>query len=238
METRILKVDEKAKIDNLIDAVRSEKNWTRRVELFLTLYAECGIEPNRLVMDDRSVVPLSMYVVLMIGDTVVSDAFFKHYASYIEKSFDVPGHDYPYSYLGVFYGYNNAYYGLSTDNMIGAIFALCDLSFLKELKKEGISWSNKAATWLAYLSNQIDNYMEDGEEKELFREKIYAELTKANEDLLLRKKQAVMEHVDFFFAKLKDIDDHMFYREVNNIFGNKMSTFLSNENQTITKEGK
>ncbi|MFA6144051.1 MAG: hypothetical protein WCW84_06735 [Sulfurimonas sp.] len=227
MKIPILKVDEKAAIDNLITVVNLETDWQKGPSLFLKLFDEINIIGDPLVEDyvysHYRYLPLSIYMLSRMNDTAVSNAYFRTYKEYIAKEFVYPTSEL-YSYIQIFYKVISSHSSYpSTDNMLGAIFILRDLSFLKDVTREHGRGNTKAVNWLQFLHDQIDNYMEDGDNKEQFRKEIEDELAKAKAALLSEKKDIALGTLNNLFIKLSDINDPLFLDEIKQKFDKKLS---------------
>lgn len=229
MNPAIITPDHKTAIDNLISEFSSQRDWTKwreNAKVFVERFAELGIDGDPLVLDHTHsqyrYLPLSIYMLLSIGSTSISDAFFEAYPDRINKEFVYATGD-KYNYLQTFYGAITTWSGYpTTDNMIGAIFHLRDLSFFKDVTREHGGGKRKAVQWLQYLLNQIDFYMAEGDDREQFRNKIVSELTKAEASLYEHKKADVLLTMDSLFSKLSEIDDPVFMEEVKEKFLVKM----------------
>jgi hypothetical protein len=217
----MLTPDQKIAVDSLITEMNLETDWQKRPPLFLKLFAEINIAGDPLVENytlSYRYLPLSIYILLGINDTLVSDAFYEAFGERIAREFIYPTGEL-YNYIWVFYRTLSFHPSSpSTDNMVGAIFILRDLSFLDDVQVNHGRRKAKVVDWLRYLHGLIDNYMEDGEEKELFRKEIESELSKAKDSLMGHKKAEVLSTIDKLFSKLSEIDDPMFYEEVKKKF--------------------
>lgn len=218
-------------VDNLIAETRGRKDWSKwreNAEAFIKRFEELKIDGDPLV-EDHSLcqfryLPLSIYMLVSMNDTAVSNAYYVTYSNRIHKEFVNAVGD-TCNYLHTFYeaiSWGNSY--AITDNMLGAIFHLKDLSFFKRVAAEhrGGSGKSKAVQWLQFLDDQIGHYMKEGEEKELFHKEIKAELQKAKDSLYKHKKADVLLTMDSLFSKLSEIDDPMFREEVKKKFLTKM----------------
>lgn len=230
MSPIILTPDHKTAIDNLIVEFSSQRDWTKwreNAKVFVDLFAELGIDGDPLVSDHTHsqyrYLPLSIYMLLSIGSTSISDAFYEAYPDRINKEFVYATGD-KYNYLQTFYGAITTWSGYpTTDNMIGAIFHLRDLSFFKDVSREHKGGKQKAVQWLRYLHNQIDFYMEEGDDREQFRTEIETELAKAEASLLFAKKEIVLNTLNLLFDMLSEIDDPLFVDDVKKKFDDKFS---------------
>lgn len=229
MDPIIISPEQKATVDNLITEFSSQRDWTKwkeNAKVFVERFAELSIDGDPLVLDHTHsqyrYLPLSIYMLLSIGSTSISDAFYEAYPDRIHKEFVYATGD-KYNYLQTFYGAITTWSGYpTTDNMIGAIFHLRDLSFFKDVTREYKGGKEKAVKWLQYLHNQIDFYMEEGNDRERFRKKIASELSKAEASLYEHKKADVLLTMDSLFSKLSEIDDPVFMEEVKEKFLIKM----------------
>lgn len=238
MSPIMLTPDHKTAIDSLIDKSSSKKDWSKgreNAELFLKRFAELNIDGDPLVEDythsHYRYLPLSIYTLLSIGDTFISDAFYEAYSDRIHKEFVYATGD-KYNYLQTFYGAITTWSGYpTTDNMIGAIFHLRDLSFFKDVAREHKGGKEKAVQWLWYLHNQIDFYMEEGDDREQFRKEIETELAKAEASLLSSKKENVLNTLNLLFNMLSEIDDPSFEDEVKQKFDEKILRSKRNDHE-------
>lgn len=226
MNANIVTPEQKAIIDNLITEVNLETDWQKGPSLFLKLFANINIDGDPLVEDHGyshyRYRPLSIYMLSRMNDTAVSNAYFRTYRDRIAKEFIYPTNEL-YNYVRVFYGVLSSHSSYpSTDNMMGAIFILRDLSFLEDVVKEHGRGNAKAVSWLEFLFNQIDNYMEEGEDRERFRKEIEDELVKAKAALLSEKKNIALGTLNTLFVKLAEINDPMFDDEVKRKFNEKI----------------
>ncbi|MDD4969802.1 MAG: hypothetical protein PHT07_10285 [Paludibacter sp.] len=226
METPvILTPDQKSAVDQLIADSSGIKDWSKskeNAETFLKRFEEMKIDGDPLVEDHVCscfrYLPLSIYMLLGMNDTAVSDAYYSTYSDRINKEFVYATGD-TYNYLQTFYEALTSFNSYPvTDNMIGAIFHLKDLSFFKSVVKEFKGGKAKAVQWLQFLDNQIDHYMKDGEQKDLFHKEIKAELSKVKDLLLEHKKAEVLSTMDSLFSKLSEIGDPVFREEVKQKF--------------------
>lgn len=225
----MLTPDQKIAVDQLIADSRGIKDWSKskeNAEIFLKRFEELKIDGDPLVLDHMSscyrYLPLSIYMLLSMNDTAVSEAYFSTYSDRINKEFVYATGD-TNNYLQTFYEALKSFNSYpTTDNMIGAIFHLKDLSFFKNVTRGG--GTAKTVQWLQFLANQIDFYMTDGEEKELFRKEIKSELSKAKDSLMGHKKADVLSTIDELFSKLSEIDDPMFSEDIKKKFLSEMET--------------
>lgn len=228
MDPIVISPEQKAIVDNLITGFSSQRDWTKwkeNAKVFVERFAELNIDGDPLVLDHTHsqyrYLPLSIYMLLSIGSTSISDAFYEAYPDRIHKEFVYATGD-KYNYLQTFYGAITTWSGYpTTDNMIGAIFHLRDLSFFKDVTREHKGGKEKAVQWLRFLHNQIDFYMEEGDDREQFRKEIASELSKAEASLLSAKKERIMGVLDELFSKLSEIDDVSFMDEVKRKFNAK-----------------
>lgn len=219
-DSRVLNWESKGKVDVIIQSVKGEKDWSLRPALFAKLFSESGINPDALVLEDRRYIPVSIYMMLGINDTIVSDFFFKEYGDHIQKTFAVPEHgDTKYSYLGTFYHINEAEYNRSTDLMTGAVFLLKDISFNKNARRN----DERTVQWLQYLLSQIDRYMEEGADKDAFRLEIETELGKTKAAFVELKKRAIAGQLDRQMDEIAMIDDIDYLVEIKKTFDRKIN---------------
>lgn len=227
MNLTIITTAQKTIIDTLIAEVNSETDWQKGPSLFLKLFANINIDGDPLVEDHvyshYRYLPLSIYMLSRMNDTAVSDAYFRTYKERIDKEFIYPTNEL-YSYIQIFYKVILSHSSYpNTDNMTGAIFILRDLSFLQDVARERGRGNAKAVSWLKYLHNQIDNYMEEGDSKEQFCKEIEAELVKVNAALLSEKKEKTFETLNSIFAQIDEINNDDFLEEIHIAFVSKIN---------------
>lgn len=223
----MLTPDQKSAIDQLIADSRGIKDWSKsreNAEVFLERFEALKIDGDPLVLDHMSscyrYLPLSIYMLLSMNVTAISEAYYSTYSDRINKEFVYATGD-TYSYLQTFYEALKSFNSYpTTDNMISVIFHLKDLSFFENVSRGG--GKAKTVQWLQYLADQIDFYMAEGEERERFRKEIESELSKAKDSLLEHKKADVLSTIDEFFSKLSEIDDPMFCDKVKIKFEEKL----------------
>lgn len=162
MNSNIFNPEKKTLIDNLIADTLGKKDWSKlreNAEAFIRRFEELKIDGDPLVEDHTlcrfRYLPLSIYLLVSINDTAVSDAYYAAYGDRIHKEFINAVGD-TCNYLQTFYeaiSWASSY--PTTDNMIGAIFHLKDLSFFKSVAAEYKGGKAKAVQWLQFLDRSL-----------------------------------------------------------------------------------